>query len=449
MICKNCEKELPEGSVLCCFCGTPVENMPAPEATAGELPVQPKKKSKWWIIALIALLGLVLVAVLAGAVMYGLGMNPIAMLTPRKNDITRKDSYTVEDAEAVDSNQTVVATIGDRELTNGELQIYYWETVYNFLNDNYYYLSYYGLDLETPLSEQPYPGDETKTWQQYFLENALSTWQRYTTLQLLAQEDGFAVDSDMQEFLDGLPETAQTNAAYYGYETAQEWLEADCGAGVTLEGYYNYIAAYYEGTSYLTSRYEELSPTAEDVEAYFQENEEIFTSAGVTKDSGNYYDVRHILIEIEGGTEDEDGNVVYSDEEWDTCRQKAQELLDLWAAGEATEDSFAELAAEHSADGGSALDGGLYTDLTADTNFVDEFKDWYLNESNQPGSTGLVKSVYGYHVMYQCAIRPIWFETAEEELLTDRISDLIEQGMEKYPMEVTYKHIVLGEKELV
>ena len=447
MICRNCGKELPEGSVLCCFCGTSVEEAPVQETPVAT--EQPKGKPKWWVILLVAVAGLALVAVLAAAVLYGLGMDPIEMLKPKANDVTRKETYTVEDDKAVSNTDTVVATIGDRELTNGELQIYYWETVYNFLNDNYYYLTYYGLNPELPLDEQVYPGDETKTWQQHFLENALSTWQRYTTLQLLAAENGFETDADMQEFLDGLPEMAETNAAYYGYESAQQWLEADCGPGVTLEGYYNYVRAYYEGTFYLTTRYDEMNPTDAEVEAYFQENQETFASAGVTKDGGNYYDVRHILIEIEGGTKDEEGNVTYSEEDWETCRQKAQDLLDQWAAGEATEESFAQLATEHSADGGSSADGGLYTDLTESTNFVEEFKAWYLDENNQPGSTGLVKSVYGYHIMYQSDIRPIWKTVAAEELLTDRVAEMIEQGMEKYPMEVNYRKIVIGDKDIV
>ena len=135
MICRNCGKELPEGSVLCCFCGTSVEEKSVQETPAA--PEQPRNKPKWWVILLVAVAGLALVAVLTAAVLYGLGMDPIEMLKPKANDVTRKDSYTVEDDKAVSHTDTVVATIGDRELTNGELQIYYWETVYSFLNDNY------------------------------------------------------------------------------------------------------------------------------------------------------------------------------------------------------------------------------------------------------------------------------------------------------------------------
>ena len=40
---------------------------------------------------------------------------------------------------------TVVARVGDLELTNAELQIFYWMGVYDFLENNSAYLAYYGL----------------------------------------------------------------------------------------------------------------------------------------------------------------------------------------------------------------------------------------------------------------------------------------------------------------
>lgn len=457
MICRNCEKELPEGSVLCCFCGTPVEEtveqpveviaQSVPEESLTESPT-PKKKGKIWILILAIVAGIALLAVLVGAVLYGMGIDPIELLKPRSNDIFCREDYYVEDEKAREKAEQVVATLGDRELTNGELQIYYWETVYGFINDNYYYLSMYGLDLNKPLSQQVCMFAEDQTWQQYFLEIALSTWQRYNTLQLLAEDDGFQVDTEMQAFLDDLPNSMQTNAAKYGFDTVQEWLEDSCGAGVTQDGYINYVTAYYKGTFYLTDRYDEMQPTQEEVEAFFTENEAELAASGVTKDMGKYYNVRHILIEIEGGTKDENGNVTYSDADWEACRAEAQALLDQWKTEDGTEEGFAEYAKQYSADGGSGSNGGLYENLTASTNFVTEFKDWYLDESRQVGDTGLVRSVYGYHIMYFSSSREMWLEVVAEELLSERISDMIDEGMEIYPMETKYKKIVLGDQDL-
>lgn len=109
--------------------------------------------------------------------------------------------------------------------------------------------------------------------------------------------------------------------------------------------------------------------------------------------------VRHILIQPSGGTYDSStGLTTYSDAEYAIAQKEAQAILDEWSAGDATEESFAALANEHSADS-DGTDGGLYTDVYYNE-MVESFNDWCFDESRQPGDTGLVKSEYGYHVMY-------------------------------------------------
>lgn len=109
--------------------------------------------------------------------------------------------------------------------------------------------------------------------------------------------------------------------------------------------------------------------------------------------------VRHILIEFQGGTTDESGVTVYSDEEKAAAKEQAQALLDEWMAGEATEDSFATLANQNTQDPGSVSTGGLYEDIYPGQ-MVTAFNDWVFDESRKSGDTGLVESNYGYHVMY-------------------------------------------------
>ncbi len=109
--------------------------------------------------------------------------------------------------------------------------------------------------------------------------------------------------------------------------------------------------------------------------------------------------VRHILVSFEGGTRDDSGNITYSAEEKAAAKATAEELLNQWKSGEATEDSFAALATEKSSDPGSTANGGLYEDI-APNQMVAAFNDWCFAEGRKAGDTGIVETEYGYHVMY-------------------------------------------------
>lgn len=109
--------------------------------------------------------------------------------------------------------------------------------------------------------------------------------------------------------------------------------------------------------------------------------------------------VRHILVSYEGGTTDDTtGTTTYSDEEKAAAKATAEEILAQWKSGEATEDSFAALANEKSADGDGTT-GGLYENVYPGQ-MVTNFNDWCFDSSRKSGDTGIVESTYGYHVMY-------------------------------------------------
>ena len=122
---------------------------------------------------------------------------------------------------------------------------------------------------------------------------------------------------------------------------------------------------------------------------------------GTNDNTFNLANVRHILItpahNHEDGETHDDGET-YSAEELAAAKATAEEILAQWKAGDATEDSFAALANEKSADGDGTT-GGLYENVYPGQ-MVTNFNDWCFDESRKAGDTGIVESDYGYHVMY-------------------------------------------------
>ncbi len=114
----------------------------------------------------------------------------------------------------------------------------------------------------------------------------------------------------------------------------------------------------------------------------------------------NTIDVRHVLITPEAGTltSDDEG---YADEQAQLkadAHAKAEELLSQWAAGDATEESFAQLAKDNSADS-NAAQGGIYKRV-AKGDMVEAFNDWCFADGRKAGDTGVVDTDFGSHIMY-------------------------------------------------
>ncbi len=479
MNCKFCMGELPEDTLLCPHCGkdnaaeaeTAEENVVVvPEAPQEEpmvleeeLGSSKKIKSMKRVAAISGCIaGL---AVLATILLFGVQGNWkfLDFLKPRENNVQYKDSYSVSDKKAQNKHDVVVATLGDAKLTNGQLQIYYWMQVYDFLEYYGYYASYYGMDYTKPLDEQQFSGGGT--WQQYFLEMALENWHTYQALAMEAEANGFTLDEEHRTLLDNMEQTMTETAAKKGFASADELIKSEMGAGCTIEDYIEYMRVYYTGYLYFNEFYESLEYTDADLETYFAANEETFKKQSITKESGKYVDVRHILIKIEeikkdegtaeGQTEGEegedkkedDGNYGYSQEAWDACLAEAQAILDSWLAGEKTEDSFAKLATEKTEDPGSKENGGLYTGVKKGQ-MVKPFEEWCFDEVRVVGDYGLVKTQHGYHIMYFAGSEEIWKAESRNALISEVTSKMVEDAADKYEIDVQFKKIVLAEVSL-
>ena len=111
--------------------------------------------------------------------------------------------------------------------------------------------------------------------------------------------------------------------------------------------------------------------------------------------------VQHILVKFTGGTKNsETGVTEYSEEEKKSAKLKAEAILDEFLKGEKQDsEAFGKLAGTKSDDTGSKTTGGLIEGIYRDSNYVQSFKDWAL-DNRKPGDTGIIESEYGYHVMF-------------------------------------------------
>ena len=118
------------------------------------------------------------------------------------------------------------------------------------------------------------------------------------------------------------------------------------------------------------------------------------------------YSVRHILImpETDEAKEGEEAKKP-TKAQWAAAEKKANKIYDEYKKGDKTEYSFALLAEKYSNDtestsnGSSGLYGGLY-EGTPLGQMVKSFEEWSTDKKRKYGDTGIVKSDYGYHIMY-------------------------------------------------
>lgn len=437
MDCKFCGTKLQPGMETCPECGLEV------------LPEDMKKRSGWKIV-LAVIAGVLVLAVLAGVLLNSLGILNVKELLnfeKKENNAFYKDSYTVDEKTSKAKADVVIATVGDKKLDNGTFQFYYAMEVMDFLNNNSYYLEAMGLDYTQPLDQQYANEEEAITWQQMFIDNAIADWYNYALMNIMAEQENYTISAEMQQSIDTFEDQLLEVANSNGYTDAQSMIDADFGPGYQVEDYICYLIERYKAVDYVSHLYETMKPSADEVEAYFAENEEILAESGITKDAGSYGNVRHILIKPKGGKTDEEGTTTYTQEEWAACEAEAQKILDQWLEGEANEETFAQLANQYSQDPGSNTTGGIYTQVR-EGQMVEEFDYWLFAEDHKYGDYGLVKTSFGYHIMFFVSVDEIWTVETENHMLSAKIEEKAKAAEETWPIKKEYKKIVLNDLKL-
>lgn len=412
MKCKHCKEEMMDDVVICPACG-------------GDNTNQNKRKT----VAVIAVI--CCVAVILGIVAMFMGMNPA-----EEGRITQKATYIVSDEAAKSKANLVVATAGDFELTNGELQVLYWSMVYDFVSYAGDYAAYY-IDFTKPLSEQYYNVENKLSWEHYFLEMALGSWLRYEVLSAEAEKAGITLTAEMQDSLNNIRTNMEADLENLKLSSVEEMVQNDYGKAATFADLMSYMEIYYKGNNYYNHLYDQIELTDAELEAYYTENAEQLEKNGYGKNQGSLVNARHILIEP----------VDESPEEIEIAKQKAQDLMDQWVAAGAKEEDFAELAKEHSACS-SAPKGGLLGYFSKGQ-MVQPFENWCFAEGHEYGDYGLVLTDYGWHIIFFVEEYVVWEEAVTANLKDAELREIMTEMEKQYSMNVKFEDIVLANVPLL
>lgn len=467
--------------------------------------------------------------------------------------------------------KTIAATIGDHEINTVEMTYYYADAINNMYNSIYsqnsayadYYFEAMGLDLNVPLTEQENP-ETGDTWASYFLDAALETAQSdYAIYDLAMKDSDFTLPEESRQTIDTTISNLDAYATIYGYKSGDKYLQAIYGYGADMESYEKYLERteiaeayynyYYEGLSFEDKEIRELEEKngAEQYNSYTYDycyvSYSLFLEGGTEDENGQvtytdeqnnaarakakeaadklvtakdaaemealikdialpegssltveekinnlhtnisapvntwladasrkpgdaavldntavvsedseetvvngYYvvifksktdntelmdNVRHLLVAYEGGTTDETtGETTYTDEEKATAATEAKALLEQFQK-DPSEENFIALVQEHSADEASVEDGGLYENINADSQYMENFLNWAIDPARKEADTGIVETDYGCHIMYYVGNSEMSYRDymISEELRSSTVEAWFEDATEAAP----------------
>ena len=353
-----------------------------------------------------------------------------------KNDETALNHYTIMEATPNEGDMLTVIAVdaeGNAVYENRHLQVAYWTEYLNFMSSYGSYASMMGMDSTLPLYSQAM--DDGRSWEQYFLSFAVEGLVRNYALSQYAHANGMELSAEDIAMIEDITKTDGDFAAEYtnaGFADADTYLQYYFGDGADAAAYQEYYEVYLQAARAYQARQEVISAelTEDEIMAYYNEHKETYETQG--KIQVNNINVRHILSQPEGEEAD------WTDESWAAAEASAQAIYDQWLTNP-TEEYFSALAIEHTTDPGSQENGGLYENV-APGDMVTEFNDWCFDAARQVGDHGIVKTTYGYHIMYFSGVTETraWYDAAAEELVYEKLEAFMTQCQEEYPLLVDH-----------
>lgn len=318
---------------------------------------------------------------------------------------------------------TTSVTVGDYKFTNAEYQYYYTTAYNNFTYQYGSYASLLGLDtsadldeqtvqsslftmlgLEIPESLQPADEEETAefTWDDYFRETALQNMAQVTAIWDAAVKAGYTLSEEAAEEIDSTIASFETMATANNLRGADGYAAVIYGKGVTASLVRELLERAYIAEEYSADIYESFEYSADEINAYYDENADAFDAI-----SFDYYLVEAEKVEVtetvtdeETGEETEETNEEVTDETMAEAKEEADSLLEAAQSGAAQGAlSFAEAVAETMGDEAEATEIKSLFGYSV-TSGYGVMAEWLLDSAREPGDMAVLENEgVGYYVV--------------------------------------------------
>lgn len=314
---------------------------------------------------------------------------------------------------------TTSVTVGDYKFTNAEYQYYYTTAYNNFTYQYGSYASLLGLDtsadldeqtvqsslftmlgLEIPESLQPADEEETAefTWDDYFRETALQNMAQVTAIWDAAVKAGYTLSEEAAEEIDSTIASFETMATANNLRGADGYAAVIYGKGVTASLVRELLERAYIAEEYSADIYESFEYSADEINAYYDENADAFDAI-----SFDYYLVEAEKVEVtetvtdeETGEETEETNEEVTDETMAEAKEEADSLLEAAQSGAL---SFAEAVAETMGDEAEATEIKSLFGYSV-TSGYGVMAEWLLDSAREPGDMAVLENEgVGYYVV--------------------------------------------------
>lgn len=257
--------------------------------------------------------------------------------------------------------EAALVTVGGETVSVPVYNYLYYYTAQNFCNSYSYF-----IQTGIPFADQNNIFGEG-TLEDYFIQTTNTSLKEVLNVTARAKADHFELSEQDKTTIANSVNGVKSDAALYGYPSADKYLQVHFGEGCDLENYEEYLTLVMLYSAYAQNLSDEYKPTAEKLQAAYQEDPSAYDLVSFT-----YSTVSTQSSPVESTDENDSTDptasavqpTTYTDEAKAEARKKAEAYLK-----EMPEDAFTR----------------TYSKSTAADYFTEEIVTWLFDETRKAG----------------------------------------------------------------